>query len=302
MKIIYFGTPQFAVPPLKALSENENCEILAVITQPDKPVGKKQILTHSEVKIAGEQLGLPVFQPKNKKELTAILKNFKADFYVVIAYGMILSPEILAMPQISCINVHGSLLPKYRGASPIQETLLNGDAVGGITLIKMAEKMDQGPIYLIRKVNIEPNDNFPLLAEKLSNLTAELLPLALEDIMGGILTPIPQNEKNSSYCHKISKQDGLIDWTKTSREIINKLHAYTPWPGIYTIIDGKKLNILDAEESTLKIPPGKVKIEDNKILFGTQNGSLLVKELQLEGKKPMKSKDFLNGQRKLLEQ
>lgn len=301
MKIIYFGTPQFAVAPLNSLAQSENCEVIAVVTQPDKPTGKKQLLSAPAVKIAAEQLNIPVYQPENKIELQNILKNFSADFFVVIAYGMILSKDILNMPKISCVNVHGSLLPKYRGASPIQETLLNGDEYAGLTLIKMEEKMDQGPIYLIRKLAINSKEDFPALSERLSALTAEILPLALEDIYNNILSPIPQNHSQASYCHKISKEDGEINWQKTSSEIINRLRAYTPWPGIYTKIDGKKLTILEAETSNKKVESGKVEIENNEIYFGTKDSSIKAQKLQLEGKNPSLAKEFLNGYRKLLE-
>lgn len=301
MKIIYFGTPQFAVAPLEALAQNKNFEIQAVITQPSKPVGKKALVTPPIIKETAEKFHLPLFQPSSRKELKSILGNFRADFFVVIAYGMILPKEILAMPKVACINVHGSLLPKYRGASPIQETLLQGDTLGGISIIKMEEKMDQGPIYLIRKIEISPTDNYPTLSEKLSTLTAEILPLAIEDIKTQHLTPIPQNHSQASYCHKISKEDGVIDWNSTSQQIINRLHAYTPWPGIHTAINGKKLSVLEAEVNNKKLSPGKVLIDNQQIFFGTQNGSLLVSKLQLEGKNALSAKDFLNGQRKLLE-
>lgn len=301
MKIIYFGTPDFAVAPLESLAKNPNFEILAVVTQPDKPTGKKQILTPSAVKIAAFKRGLPVLQPKSKKELEKMLEKFSADFFIVIAYGMILTKKVLDIPKIACINVHGSLLPKYRGASPIQETLLNGDAHGGLTLIKMVEKMDQGPVYLIRRIPIEKTDSYFSLSEKLSTLTAELLPLALEDIKGKILTPIDQNEDAASYCHKISREDGNINWQLTTQEILNRLRAYTPWPGVFTKIDSKKLSILEAAATPEKIPAGKFKVDQSTIKVGTKDGSLELVKIQLEGKNPMNAKDFLNGYRKLLE-
>lgn len=282
---------------LESLYLEGNINILAVITQPDKPAGRKNLLQKSPVKLAAEKLRLPIFQPINKQELKKILKNYTADFFVVIAYGMILDKEILELPKYYAINVHGSLLPKYRGASPIQESLLHGDSETGISVIKMDEKMDHGKILLIRRINIAENDNFETLSAKLSKISAEILPHLLKDLEERKLTPIPQEENKASYCKKIQKSDGAISWNKTAMEIKNMIRAYTPWPGTYTEIKNKKIKILEAEILDEKLVLGKF-IIDNKILkIGTKKGILLPKKIQLEGKNAVDIASFINGNR-----
>lgn len=296
MKIIYFGTPEFAVKPLENLYGDREFEILAVVTQPDKPQGRKQILTASPVKDCAEKLGIPVIQPKNKKELAEELAKIeKVDFFVVIAYGMILTKEVLEMPKYGPINVHASLLPKYRGASPIQESLLHGDSNTGVSIMAMDETMDHGNIYLIKRLNIDENDSLESLTNKLSEMSAEILPLALKDIKNGILTPLPQNHQKATFCHKIEKEDGKIDFTKSAVEIKNMLRAFTPWPGIFTEFNGKKIKIIETTTSDDKIEPGKFKIDGKILKIGTANGSLIPSKLQIEGKNVMDATAFING-------
>lgn len=296
MKIIYFGTPEFSVIPLLNLNSDSETEILAVVTQPDKPQGRKQIMTASPVKNCAIELGLKVIQAKNKKELAEELgKIEKADFFVVIAYGMILSKTVLEMPKHGAINVHASLLPKYRGASPIQESLLHGDAETGVSIMAMDETMDHGDVYLIKRVKIDDSDSLETLTAKLSLISAEILPHTLKDIESGVLTPLHQNHAKATYCHKIEKEDGKIDFNKSAAEIKNMLRAFTPWPGIFTEFNGKKLKIVEATVSNDKIEPGKFKAEGKILKIGTANGSLVPSKLQIEGKNVMDAAAFVNG-------
>ena len=297
MKIIYFGTPEFAVKPLEILSKQEDIEILSVITQPDKPVGRKQILTPPPVKTTALELGLEVLQPNSKKELKEILQKYKnVDFFVVIAYGMILTKEALAMPKFGAINVHPSLLPKYRGASPIQEALLQGDQITGVSIMKMDDQMDHGPVYLVKKFPISPLDTYETLSKQLSAFSSDLLPQVLKDTYNNEFSPIRQPHDQATYCQKISKEEGKIDFTiLAAREILNRLRAYTPWPGIYTILDGKKLSILEGEISEENNTPGKFIFDKKTLKIGTKSGTFIAKKVQPEGKNPMLIQDFLNG-------
>lgn len=302
MKIVYFGTPEFAVKPLESLLKEENIEILAVITQPDKTQGRKKILTSSPIKKLAETKNLKIIQPKTKKELKNELDKLqKADFFVVIAFGMILTKNILDMPKFGTINVHASLLPKYRGASPIQESLLHGDEETGVSIMNIDEELDHGNLFLLRRLNINPEDNFETLSSKLSNLTANILPHVLNDIMEGNLTAIPQNKAKASYCHKIEKENGKIDFRKSAREIKNMIRAYTPWPGVYTILKNKKIKIITSDtENKENLQPGEFKIENGILKIGTSKGVLIPKILQPEGKNPMDIKSFINGYQSLI--
>lgn len=308
MKIVFFGTPEFATKTLESLYESDDVEIIAVMTQPDKKVGRKKILTPPPVKVLAEELDLKVFQPKNKKELKNILQTEKAfqnteiDFFVVIAYGMIIPEEILEIPEYGSINIHASLLPRYRGASPIQEALLNGDKETGITIMKMEEELDSGPIYLLRKLDIKEDENLPALTNRLAQLSSEICPLILQDIKDGMLSPIPQSHENATYCKKIKKEDGKIDWNIEAEKIYNMSRAYTPWPGIYCEFQGKKLKIISTkfEDKESNKPPGTFYLEDKTLKIATKKGSLLPQTLQIEGKKEMMAQDFANGYRNAL--
>lgn len=306
MKLVFFGTPQFAVPSLEILSKCPEIEIAAVVTQSDKPVGRKKTIIPSPVKQKAVQLGLKILQPKNKKELIDSLKNIEADIFLIIAYGMILPKEVLKMPKISAINVHPSLLPRFRGASPIQETLLNGDKETGISIIQMTETVDEGPVYFVKRVQIDPNDNLQSLTKKLAEISSQILPLVLEDIEKKILTPLPQNNKKTTYCKKINKTDGKIDWNKSAEEISNMIKAFTPWPSVYTEFKGKNLKILEAEieNRTTEKAPGTFFLErtaKGKILkIAAKKGTIIPKKVQLEGKKEMDAQTFVNGYKNLL--
>jgi len=296
MKIIYFGTPEFAVKPLEELYKEGSFEILGVVTQPDKPQGRKQIMTPSPVKECALRLGLKVIQPNSKKELEENLKQFEnVDFVVVIAYGMIITKKVLNMPKYGAINVHASLLPKYRGASPIQESLLQGDSETGVSIMAMDEIMDHGNVYLIKRIKVDLNDNFESLSSKLSVISAEILPHALKDIANKSLLPLTQNHDKATFCHKIAKEDGKINFNKSASEILNMLRAFTPWPGIFTEFKGKKLKIIETNISNDQISPGSFKIDGKIFKIGTAKDSLLPTKLQIEGKNIMTAEAFVNG-------
>ncbi len=299
MKIIYFGTPEIAVETLMSLYHEKDIEILAVVTQVDKEVGRKKILTATPVKIAAEQLNLKVLEAKNKAELEEVLEEFDVDFFVVFAFGMILTKRALNMPQIAPINIHASLLPKYRGASPIQESLKNGENQTGISIMKMGEELDSGDIYTTKTIDIDENDTYISLSEKISNLSATTLPEILREIESKELILTPQDNEKAIYCKKIHKEDGEINFNKSAKEIQNTLRAYTPWPLIWTKYKNKKIKIIKTEIADRNIEPGKFIIENNTLLIGTKEGSLKPQILQVEGKKEMNIKSFLNGYQNL---
>ncbi|MBU1445947.1 methionyl-tRNA formyltransferase [Patescibacteria group bacterium] len=302
MKILFFGTPAFSVPFLATLAHDEEIEIVAVVTQPDKPVGRKKIVTAPAVKdFAQNELDIPVLQPKRIKgnnEFLDLVQNMNLDFIVVVAYGMIFPEELLEIPKYGCVNVHTSLLPKYRGASPIQSALLNGDKNTGVSIMNMEEEMDTGGIYLIRKIEIGEKDDAISLSNKLSEIGAVMIPLALKDIADRVLSPIPQNETNATYCKKINKEDGLIDpANETSDEILNKFKAFIFWPQIHMIYENKKIKLLQIDKFKIeqKVSPGQFIAYEGNLLLGTKEGTLKIDQLQPEGKNSMQAKDFMNG-------
>ncbi len=301
MKIIFFGTPDICLPTLESLAKNSDVDILAVFTQPDKPVGRKQTLTPPAVKILAQELKIKVYQPKTSAELAEQLGNFDADFFLVFAYGMILKKNILNMPKYGAINIHTSLLPKYRGASPIQQALLNGDETTGLSFIKMDEKMDHGDIYLIKRVPIAPTDDLTRLTQKLAMVSGEITYFTLKDIEEGALNPLSQNHAQATYCKKINKEDGEINWEKSAEEIKNMIRAYNPWPSTYMELLGKKCKIIEAEvEESKNLEPGKIQLHGKTLAIGTKKGVLLPQKIQIEGKNVMNIGDFINGNQKAL--
>ncbi len=297
MKVIFCGTPDFAVPFLISLIHDKDIEVQAVVTQPDKPVGRKQILTPPPVKQTAIEYDLPVLQPDSiNEDFLELIKKMEPDFIIVIAYGIILPQEMIDIPKCDCINVHASLLPKYRGAAPVQTSLLNGDKETGITIMKINEKLDKGDIYMLRKVAIDEADTTEILSKRLSEIGAIILPSALKDIEDHVLSPIEQNEDDASYCKKISKNDARIDPEKeNAEEILNKLRAFTKWPGIYMDFQNKRLKILHAKASKEKVDPGQLKDIDGNLILGTKKESIKLFKVQMEGKKPVAAKDFING-------
>ena len=303
MKLVFFGTPDIAVPILETLHSISEFEIISVFTQPDKPSGRKKIITSSPVKIAAKKLGLKIFQPHSKKELIESTKNIEADFFIVIAYGLIFPEEVLEIPKFGAINIHFSLLPKYRGASPIQESILNGDKETGISIIKIDKDLDHGPIFLAKRLKIEDNDTYSTLSKKQSILSANILPLVLEDIVKGNLYPIKQDHSKASFCKKIIKENGKINWNKKTSEIKNMIRAYQKWPTAYTEFKGKILKILEAEEliSSHDYSPGKFLIENKILKISAINGYIIPKRVQLEGKTEMDIHAFINGYGNLIQ-
>ena len=301
MKIVFMGTPDFARSALEKIIEAGH-EVVLVVTQPDKPKGRSGELQVSDVKACAMEHGLPVFQPVRIKlpENVAELKKYDADIYVVAAFGQILSQEILDIPRFGCVNIHASLLPKYRGAAPIQQSIIDGEKETGVTIMQMAAGMDTGDILLQRAVPIDENETGGGLFDKLSELGAELIVEALPMIERGELTPVPQDEEKATKCGKLSKDMGLIDFEKDAVSIRNLVRGLNPWPSAYTFLDGKMLKIWDvkvvtdleeseAENGTI------VAVSKDSFTVKTKDGYLEVLELQLEGKKRMKAKDFLLG-------
>jgi methionyl-tRNA formyltransferase len=302
-KIVFMGTPEFAVPSLSKLYESNLFDILSVYTQADKPVGRKQILTPPEIKVFALEKGLDIKQPikiKNNNEVLEHLKSLDLDFIVVVAYGKILPKSILDIPKYGCINLHGSLLEKYRGAAPIQWAIANGEEKTGVTIMKMDEGMDTGDIYTKAEIKIDFEDTYITLSKKLSELGSNLLVETLLKIANNEISSIKQDNNFATIAPIIKKEDGLIDWNKSALSIYNLNRAFTPWPLTYTYFRDKTLKIikcLPINEEAKGIPGEIIDINKNDFSICTGNGKLLVKMLQLEGSKEMSSGDFIRGQR-----
>jgi len=305
IKVVFFGTPEFAILPLEALIEAKDIDVVAVVTQDDKPVGRKQELTAPPVKNAALEQDIPVLQPttlRKNPQILELLEGLEADFFAVVAYGKILPKEVLDIPKYGCINLHGSLLPQYRGASPVEEALLQGDAQTGVSFIQMNEELDAGDILVVQRQAVDPEDTSETLRRKLSLLGAALFPQLLRDVVDEVIQPIPQNSQNATFCHKITKQDGFIDiYKERAEDIVNKIRAYTPWPSCFMIVKDKRLKIIKAKaaESLTQVEPGAV-IEgtfagEYSIGLQTIEGTLWLQTVQLEGKKPTLIQDFMRG-------
>lgn len=302
MNIIYMGTPDFAVEPLKALIKAGH-NIKLVVTQPDKPKGRGKDFAFSPVKECALENNLEVFQPVKIRDEESVkyLKTFDADVFVVAAFGQILSEEILNMPKFGCINIHASLLPKLRGAAPIQWSILEGDAETGVTIMKMAKGVDTGDIYIKEAIPIESTDTGDSLFDKLMYLGAELITKALPLIEEGAIKATPQDERYATHVGKISKDMGEINWQDEAIKIERYVRGLNSWPSAYTYINGKSLKIWEAEvfegdEKTNAYEPSIIcDVTKEAFFVKTGNGLLKVKSIQLEGKKRMSVHDFLLG-------
>ena len=301
MRAIFMGSPDFAVPPLEHLLKSH--QVVAVYTQPDRPAGRGRGLVSPPVKRMALALGLPVVQPASLKEVGAVeqLRGFKPDFIVVAAFGQILPQPVLALPRLGCLNIHPSLLPRFRGASPVASAILAGDEFTGVSIMLMDEGLDSGPLLARAQIPISVQDTSGSLTAKLSWLGAGLLGEVLSHWTRGELTPQPQDEAEASYSGSISKDEGEIDWRLSATDIWRRVRAFNPWPGCYTRWRGKSLKIIEA----VPLPPeskakaGQVVVTTSKAAFGvgTGDGVLGVLKVQLEGKQVLPAADFLRGQR-----
>lgn len=298
MKIIYMGTPDFAVGPLEALI-GEGYEITAVVTQPDRPKGRSGKAQISPVKACALSRGIPVLQPQRIKAPWAVeqLRSIPADVFVVAAFGQILSQEILDMPYLGCLCIHASLLPAYRGASPIQQAILNGEERTGVTVMRMDAGVDTGDILTQAIVPIDPQETDESLSAKLCRAGSRLILETLPKLAAGELVPQKQDEAHCSHTKLLTKEMGRIDWTADAAVIERKVRGLYSWPGAYCYYGGKLLKILSAQVCTgQEGAPGVVEsVEKDAFIVGTGRGSLAVREVQMEGKKRMAVRDFLNG-------
>ena len=300
MKIVFMGTPEYAAASLEAVIQSGR-EVTLVVTQPDKPKGRSGELIPSPVKQCAIKHGIPVFQPERIKRAEAVeqLKQYEADLFVVAAFGQILSQEILDMPRHGSINVHASLLPKYRGASPIQRVLLDGEKKTGITIMQMDAGIDTGDILYQRELEIAPDDNFETLHDKLAVLGGEALAEALDLLEEGKLVRAKQDDSQSCYAPLITKEMGRLDFTKDAVSLDRQIRAMTPWPSAFTKWNGKQMKIWKASpvgDFGRNAAAGEVtEVAKDSFNVATGDGELCVEELQLEGKKRMSSHDFLLG-------
>ncbi|MCR4584899.1 MAG: methionyl-tRNA formyltransferase [Lachnospiraceae bacterium] len=299
MKLVYMGTPDYAVPPLKALYDAGH-EISAVVTQPDKPVGRGRKIQECPVKVLAKELGLPVFQPERIKRAEAVeeLKKYEADIFVVAAFGQILSREILMMPRFGCVNIHASLLPRYRGASPIQSAVLNGDEESGVTIMQMDEGIDTGDILFQRSIKLSEDETGGSLFDRLSTLGAELITEALPAIERGDISPLRQDEEAATHTKMINKEEGRISFMRDAKAVERQIRAMNPWPSAFTFLGGKQLKIWAAKAETDKshaVPGTVLFTEKDSFTVACGSGTLKILELQLEGKKRMGAGDFLRG-------
>jgi methionyl-tRNA formyltransferase len=299
MRIVFMGTPDFAVPSLDALLRSDE-SVVGVVTQPDRPKGRGQTLAASPVKLVCLREKLPLLQPAKMKDPAFLetLRNWQPDLIVVTAFGRILPPVILAIPPRGCVNVHASLLPKYRGAGPIQWAIINGERETGVTTMLMDEGMDTGPILLQEMIAIAPEDTAGTLSMKLADLGGRLLVETLRRLKDGTLQPRPQDNARATSAPLLKKEDGLIDWKLNAEAIVNRIRGMSPWPGAYTYANDDRLTIwkarsLDRREKAL--PGAVVEIEKDAILVATGHGLLAIGEIQPANKRRMTVAQYLAG-------
>lgn len=285
MKIVFFGTPEFSVPFLNALAADPQIALLAVVTQPDKPVGRKQMMTAPEVKVRAQELGIPVWQfaSLKRQEVVEALRPLHADVFVVINYGKMIPADLLKVPKLGCVNVHPSLLPKYRGPSPIRAPIEHGDTETGISVMLLDEGMDTGPILAQKTVPVFPDDTTPTLTDRLAQIGAPFFLEVLKLYGSGAITPLAQDHTKSTITRMLDREDGKIDWKESPEMIERKIRAYTPWPGTYTEINHHGV-------------PLRVKILKARLV----DGELEFLEVQPEGRQVMSYEEFVRGYGPLL--
>jgi len=293
--IVFMGTPEFAVPPLQRLIEQH--DVVAVVTQPDRPAGRNRQVQMSPVKQVALAAGIPVFQPERLRRPEAIeaLRQWPADVFVVAAFGQILPQAVLDMPAHGSLNIHASLLPRWRGAAPINAAIRAGDAESGITLMGMDAGLDTGPMLTQRAISLAPGETAETLHDKLSALGADLLIETLPAYLRGEITPQPQDDTLATFAPRIDKAEGRIQWSDSAVTIERQVRAFTPWPGTFTSWNGKQLKLLAGRTAPGAAEPGQVIEREGQIAIGTGDGLFLPTHVQLEGKNAVSIEDFRRG-------
>lgn len=304
LRIVFCGTPEFAVPSLRRLAGSSEISVEAVISQPDRPRGRGQQVTASAVKEAALELGLHVYQPETIKSESAqeFLKRAAPDAVVIIAYGQIIPARLLTIPRLGWINLHGSLLPRYRGAAPIHWAIANGETVTGLTTMQIDAGMDTGPTLLRREVAIGADETEPELAARMSGIGAELIAESLLRFDRGEISPVPQEATNVSYAPILKKEDGRIDWSRPAQQIYNRMRGFTPWPGSYTTFRGQTCQLWGRAEKSdstgAAAAPGAIVSSGKEILVVCGDGTFLrLESVQVEGRKKLSAREFSNGAR-----
>jgi methionyl-tRNA formyltransferase len=302
LRIVFCGTPEFAVPSLRRLAERPEFSIEAVITQPDRPRGRGQQISSSPVKEVALELGLHVFQPESIKSESSrdFLERIAPDAIVIIAYGQIIPARLLTIPRLGWINLHASLLPRYRGAAPIHWAIANGENISGITTMQIDAGMDTGPTLLRCEVEIGPDETAPMLAARMSTLGAELIAESLLRFDRGEISPTPQEEKTTTYAPILKKENGRIDWNLPAHQIFNRMRGFDPWPGTYTTFRGQTCHLWGHPEpsgaATMHTSPGDIVLSPKEISVACGEGTRLkLESIQIEGRKKISAREFANG-------
>jgi methionyl-tRNA formyltransferase len=293
IKTAFFGTQDFAATILQGLLDSDVVSVEMVFTQPDRKTGRKQIVEESPVKKLAKKYNIPIDQPESLKNYPLPLTPYSLG--IVAQYGLIIPKKIIDSFPKGMINVHGSLLPKYRGASPIQAALVNGETETGVTIMLMDEKMDHGPILSQKRLPVDADDTYSTLAHKMATEGFVLLLNTLPEWLNGKLKAQPQDESQATFTKLLTKEDGLVDFNKTNEEIYNQYRGLTPWPGIWCVRNDKRLKLLKIIKSEKSLPASEALVESKHIFIGCGHGSIEVLELQLEGKSAMDAPTFLNG-------
>jgi len=300
LRVLFMGTPEFACPTLQMLLEHSGVEVIGVVTQPDRPKGRGQKLAHPPVKAMAIEHGIHVYQPAKVRtpEFIQIVLDLNPELIVVIAFGQILPKSLLDIPRLGCINVHASLLPRYRGAAPINWSIINGDCNTGVTTMLMDVGLDTGDMLLCRETPIQPDEDAESLYNRLSLLGAETMKETLEALIAGQLAPVKQDDALACYAPMLKKEMGRIDWNQPAETIRNLVRGLAPWPGAFTCLHGQTLKINQAALAGSSGEPGTIlKAEKSGIEVACGQGSLLIQQLQPEGKRKMFAADFLAGNR-----
>jgi len=302
MVVVFFGTPQFAVPTLRRLLDSRH-SVAGVITQPDRPRGRGHKITHAPVKALALERGIPVYQPDRLKppEVADTLRAWDADLGVVAAYGRIIPEHLLTIPRSGMINVHASLLPKYRGAAPVHRAVINGDDQTGVTIMRVVKELDAGGMFATVTRPIAPDETSDVVENALAEMGAELLVTVVDQVASGTAREEPQDDAQATYAPRLTKEEGLIDWTQPASQIHNRVRGLYPWPHAYTFVNGTRLIVLrsvvaDAGGSTNS--PGTIlRVTSEAIHVATGDGELAILEVQPEGRRAMRAHDFLLGHR-----